>query len=224
VWRCHANADPDGHGNGYAHSDRNTNGYSDSYAYTDSYCYRYSDSYAYADSYGYCDSNGYAYADSYAYFDAYDPTESKPDTKAASDTAASTVGPILNPASPWHCPWARRVITMAPPSAVPGGARASESSHCLPAVCGKVLFTREDLRSWECDPSSHHFQPWNQIPKAARGRASTPKLLQLRTKRCLLSLQRFNSITSGLPNPRSRQKQNEIDTLSRILLETTIHF
>jgi hypothetical protein len=111
----HSDSDTNGHSNSYAHADSYCYCDSNSYAHTDSYCYCDSNSYAYADSYGYCDSNCYAYADSYAYVDAYDPTESKPDTKAASDTAASTVGPILNPASPWHCPWARRVITMAPP-------------------------------------------------------------------------------------------------------------
>ena len=50
-----------------------------------------SNSYAHTDSYANCDSNGYAYTDSYAYVDAYGPAESKPDTKAISDAAASAI-------------------------------------------------------------------------------------------------------------------------------------
>ena len=65
----HANADRDRDGN--SHSDSNTNGDSNGYAHTDSYAY--------------CDS------DSYAYVDAYGPAETKPDTKATSDTAASPI-------------------------------------------------------------------------------------------------------------------------------------
>jgi hypothetical protein len=62
----HANGNADGDSNGYAYTDSDTNG----------------------------DSNGYAYTDSYAYVDAYGPAETKPDTKATSDTAASSVGAI----------------------------------------------------------------------------------------------------------------------------------
>jgi hypothetical protein len=99
LWQSYA--DPDGHSHGYSHSDSNANGYSDSYTYTDSYAYCYSNSYAYTDSYANGYSNGYAYADSYAnghrnsyaYTDtyAYGPAETKPDTKARCDTAASPV-------------------------------------------------------------------------------------------------------------------------------------
>jgi hypothetical protein len=69
-----------------------TDGDSNSYAHADSYAYCDSNSYAYANGDAYCDSNSYAHADSYAYVDAYDPAETKPDTKAKSDTAASPVG------------------------------------------------------------------------------------------------------------------------------------
>jgi hypothetical protein len=69
VWQslADANADPDGHSHGDSYSDSNTNGYS----------------YSYSCSYGDCNS--------YAYVDAYGPAESKPDTKATSDIAASAV-------------------------------------------------------------------------------------------------------------------------------------
>ena len=93
----HANADRDpdsnSHTDSYAYSDSN------GYAYTDCYAYGDSNGYTYADSYAYGDSNGYAYADSYGYgnghvyANAYDPAETKPDTKAISDTAASSVEP-----------------------------------------------------------------------------------------------------------------------------------
>ena len=86
----HANADGDSDGN--SHSDSNTNGDSNSNTHTDSYANSDSNSYAYADSYAYGDSDSYAYADSYAYVDAYGPAETKPDTKATSDAAASSVG------------------------------------------------------------------------------------------------------------------------------------
>ena len=89
-------------GDGYAHTDSYANGDSNGYAHTDSYAYGDSNGYAYTDSYAYGDGNGYAYADSYAYghsnnysysdVDAYGPAETKPDTKATSDTAASPVG------------------------------------------------------------------------------------------------------------------------------------
>ena len=44
-----------------------------------------------ADSYAYCHSNSYAYTDTYSNVDAYDPAETKPDTKVISDTAASPI-------------------------------------------------------------------------------------------------------------------------------------
>ena len=69
-------------------SDANPHRVAKCYTYT--YCD--SNSYAYTDSYAYGDSNSYAYADSYAYVDAYGPAETKPDTKAISDPAASPVG------------------------------------------------------------------------------------------------------------------------------------
>jgi|SRR5436309_2627755 len=78
--------------NGYAYTDSYGNGHSNSYAYADSYGNGHSNSYAHADSYGNGHSNSYAYADSYAYVDAYGPAETKPDTKAISDTAASPIG------------------------------------------------------------------------------------------------------------------------------------
>jgi hypothetical protein len=89
LWQSHA--DPNGHSHGDAHSDSNTNCDSNSYAYTDSNTNCDSNSYAYTVTYGNCDSNSYAYTDSYAYVDAYGPAETKPDTKATSDTAASPV-------------------------------------------------------------------------------------------------------------------------------------
>ena len=76
-------------------TDSDANGHSNSYAYTDSYAYGDSNSYAHTDSYAYGHSNSYAYTDSYA----YGPAETKPDTKATSDTAASAIGPILKRAS-----------------------------------------------------------------------------------------------------------------------------
>ena len=89
LWESHA--DPDGHSHGDSHADSNTNGHSNSYAYTDSNAYGDSNSYAYADSNAYGYSNSYAHTDSYAYVDAYGPAESKPDTKATSDTAAAAI-------------------------------------------------------------------------------------------------------------------------------------
>jgi hypothetical protein len=88
-----ANADSNTYrySNSYAYTDSYAYGYSDSYAYTHSYAYRYSDSYAYAVTYGNCDSHSYAHTHSYAYVDAYGPAETKPDTKARCDTAASPV-------------------------------------------------------------------------------------------------------------------------------------
>ena len=71
------------------------NGHSNSHAYTDSYGdgngHSHSNSYAYADSYGNGHSDSYAYTDSYADVDAYGPAETKPDTKAISDTATSPI-------------------------------------------------------------------------------------------------------------------------------------
>ena len=67
----HANADRDSNGNSHADSDANCD--SDSYAYTDSDANSHSNSYAYTDSY------------------AYGPAETKPDTKATSDTAAAAI-------------------------------------------------------------------------------------------------------------------------------------
>ena len=72
--------------------DTNANCDSNSYAYTDGYANCDGYSYAYTDSYAYCDGDSYAYTDSYAYVDAYGPAETKPDTKAISDPAASPVG------------------------------------------------------------------------------------------------------------------------------------
>ena len=72
--------------------DTNANCDSNSYAYTDSDANGDGNGYAYTDSYAYGHSNSYAYADSYAYVDAYGPAETKPDTKAISDAAASPVG------------------------------------------------------------------------------------------------------------------------------------
>jgi hypothetical protein len=89
LWRSHADPDSYGYSNSYAYADSNTNGYSNSYAYADSYAYCYCNSYAYAHSYAYCDGYTYAYTDTYAY--AYGPAETKPDTKARCDTAASPV-------------------------------------------------------------------------------------------------------------------------------------
>jgi hypothetical protein len=102
----HANSYADGDSNGYAYTDSYANCDSNGYAYTDSYANCDSNGHAYADSYADGDSNGYAYTDSnadghsnsYAYtdsdanVDAYDPAENKPDTKAISDTAASSIG------------------------------------------------------------------------------------------------------------------------------------
>jgi hypothetical protein len=78
--------------NSYAYADSDGYGYSNGYAYADSDGYGDSDGYAYTDSYANCDSNGNAYTDTYAYVDAYDPAETKPGTKATSDTAASAIG------------------------------------------------------------------------------------------------------------------------------------
>ena len=61
-----------------------------------------------------------------------------------------------------------------------------------------------------------------QIPKAARGRARSPKVRQLPDKKEGLST--LQSITRGLPNPRLKKSKNEIDTLSRILVKTALHF
>jgi hypothetical protein len=111
-----ANGDSDGN----SHTDSYANGDSDSYAYTDSYANGDSDSYAHTDSDAYCDSDryaytdsnadgdsdGYAYTDSYAYVDAYSSAKSKPDTKAASDTATASVGSDFEAClRPW--PWAK---------------------------------------------------------------------------------------------------------------------
>ena len=85
-------SDANGHSNGYAHTDSYAYCDGNSYAYTDSYANCDSNGYAYTDSYGNGHSNSYAYADSYAYVDAYGPAETKPDTKAISDTAASPIG------------------------------------------------------------------------------------------------------------------------------------
>jgi hypothetical protein len=89
----YADCDSNSNGNSYsyAHADSDADCDSNGYAYADSYANCDSNSYAYADSYAYCDSDGYAYTDTYAYVDAYDPAETKPDTKATSDTAASPV-------------------------------------------------------------------------------------------------------------------------------------
>jgi hypothetical protein len=103
VWQSLADANGDSDGN--SHSNSNTNGYSNSYshadsyaycdsnsyAYADGYAYGYSNSHAYTDSYAYGYGNSYAHTDSYAYVDTNNPAETKPDTKAASDTAASPV-------------------------------------------------------------------------------------------------------------------------------------
>ena len=85
-------SDANGHSNGYAHTDSYAYCDGNSYAYTDRYANCDSNGYAYTDSYGNGHSNSYAYADSYAYVDAYGPAETKPDTKAISDTAASPIG------------------------------------------------------------------------------------------------------------------------------------
>jgi hypothetical protein len=58
-----------------------------------------------------------------------------------------------------------------------------------------------------------------QIPKAARGRTRTPKVRQLPDKKLPLNASTFQPIAWGLPNPRLRLRQNEIDTLSRILVK-----
>jgi len=86
-----SNSDTNTNGYGYSHSDSDSNGHSNSYAYTDSNAYGYSNSYAHTDSYAYGYSNGYAHTDSYAYVDADGPAETKPDTKATSDTAAAAI-------------------------------------------------------------------------------------------------------------------------------------
>ena len=81
----------DGHTDGYAYTDSYADCDSNGYAYTDSYANCDSNGYAYTDSYANGHSNSYAYADTYAYVDGYGPAETKPDTKAISDTAASSV-------------------------------------------------------------------------------------------------------------------------------------
>ena len=87
-----ANGNANCDSNSYAYTDSYANCDSDGYAYADSYAYCDSNSYAYTDSYAYGDSNRYAYTDTYSNVDAYDPAESKPDTEAISDAAASSVG------------------------------------------------------------------------------------------------------------------------------------
>src|SRR6266481_5820349 len=76
------------HAYGYANGDSNSHAYS------------YSNANAYADSYTYTDantySNSYAYTNTYANVDAYGPAETKPDTKAASDTAATSLALVEN--------------------------------------------------------------------------------------------------------------------------------
>ena len=87
----HANADRDSnrnsHADSYAYCDGN------SYAHTDSYANGHSNSYAYTDSYAYGHSNSNSDSDCYCDVDvdAYGPAETKPDTKAAPDSAAAAV-------------------------------------------------------------------------------------------------------------------------------------
>jgi len=83
----HANADR--HSDGNSHADSYANGDSNGYAYTDSYANGHSNSYAYTDSYAYGHSDSYCYGDGDV--DAYGPAETKPDTKAAPDSAAAAV-------------------------------------------------------------------------------------------------------------------------------------
>ncbi len=78
-------------------------------------------------------------------------------------------------------------------------ARGPASSHCLPAVCGKMVFTGEDLRSCKCDASSHRAE---QILKAARDPPRTPKVRPRPDKKLALNASTFQPITYGLPNPR----------------------
>ena len=79
LWQSHA--DPDG----------DTDGYGNSYCNPDSYSHANANSYCYSHSYRYC----YCYC----YTDAYFHTETNPDAKrygfakAATDPAASAVGP-----------------------------------------------------------------------------------------------------------------------------------
>ena len=83
----HADSYANCHSDGYAYADS----HGDGYAYTDSYGNGHSNGYAYADSHANCDSNSYAYPDAYAYVDGYGPAETKPNPKAISDAAASSV-------------------------------------------------------------------------------------------------------------------------------------
>jgi len=160
----HANADRDSDGN--SHSDSYANRDSNGYAYTDSNANGDSNGYAHTDSNANGDSDSYAYTHSYAYVDTNNPAETKPDTKAAPDAAASSVGPSLKPASPW--PWARRVITVASPERF-RGAQAPRDFHT------KVL--------WECDASSHRFQSRSKSRKRREDAHALRRSGSYRTKR-----------------------------------------
>jgi hypothetical protein len=77
---------------------------------------------------------------------------------------------------------------------------------------------------WECDVVAS-LSIVEQIPKAARGRARTPKVRQLQDKKVPLNASTFQPNHVGACRIRGQDKsKNEIDTLSRILVETTIHF
>ena len=91
LWQSHA--DPNGYGNAYC----NPNGYGNAYCNPDSYSHANANSYCY--SYRYSYSHSYRYCYCYCYTDAYFHTETNPDAKrygfakAATDPAASAVGP-----------------------------------------------------------------------------------------------------------------------------------
>jgi hypothetical protein len=91
---AYADSDANCDGNGYAYADSYANCDSNRHAYPDSYANCDGNSYAYADSYANRDGNSYAHTNTYAYVDAYGPAETKPDTEAISDAAASPVGAI----------------------------------------------------------------------------------------------------------------------------------
>jgi hypothetical protein len=197
----HANADRDSDGNAhtdsyaycnsnsYAYTDSYAYGHSNSYAYTDSYAYGHSDSYAYTDSYAYGHSDSYAYTDSYAYVDTNNPAETKPDTKATSDAAASSVGPSLKPASPWVL--------------------GEVGDHCGAALSGSGGRTRLGIFARKCfgsAMSSHRFQSWSKSRKRREDAHALRRSGSYRTKRCLLTLQRFSPITWGLAESAVRIK------------------
>jgi hypothetical protein len=172
----HANADRDSNSN--SHSDSNTNSDSNSYAYTDSYAYGHSNGYAYTDSYSYSyshsysysNSYSYAYTDSYAYVDAYGPAETKPDTKATSDTAASPIGTDSE-----ACLAVVRRLPDEGGSSVWRGPERFRGAHAPRDFRTKVL--------WECDASSHRFQLRSKSRKPREDAHALRRSGSYRTKR-----------------------------------------